>query len=257
MRNESHWNAVLEYEARQYRFEDSEYFQPAQVISKYATGESVLDLGCGPILHLGCFLFPEAKRIIGCDYLHENISFLQERFEEHIVSDRQIQTIQYIFSTLRETPATPDAQDLWTTLRSNTELREIDIRERQQDFVGAFDCVIQIGAFGCLENEQQFQHLTKLSHEYLRPDGRIVWVNWTRNPGPVEPSILNGRSSLNTLLSAEFYRNSLEREGFFIEELHETEQLRPATKERGYRSIVWAVARKVAYSRFTNSIYGE
>ena len=44
--------------------------------------------------------------------------------------------------------------------------------------LGAYDSVMQLGCFGCLDTEKQFQSAIDNAHSYLKPGGTLLMVTW-------------------------------------------------------------------------------
>ena len=124
---------------------------------KHVKGKNVLCLGCGPNLYddLQFFLnFP--SKIIGVDINKNNIEFLKKSQHPEIIKCRE----------------------LLLKNKVKTELLVWDILKLKREFIGKFDVVYAIGVIGMFK-EEQLKNLLKLIHNYLKPKGVFLDVDWT------------------------------------------------------------------------------
>lgn len=213
---------VNRYAHRNYSFTDIESSFIVKKIYKYVRGKRVLDLGCGPVVPVTSLFYKDAQEVVAVDKLKENIDFIKYNKKQLEPSIHRALTYRNRYLFKRKT--TPKII-----------LKKGDVTKKLP--IGKFNSVMQIGCFGALDTNEQFQKAVTYAYSYLKKGGNFLMVNWI---GEVKrPYNFNGKVD-----ELELYKPSLKHAGFKITELHTTSKLSKGTKTLGYKKIIWAVAKK-------------
>lgn len=213
---------VRHYALNCYTFEgDPEDYLVARLIYRYMRGKRVLDLGCGPVATVLGVFYPEATEIVAVDRLRENLDFIKNNSDKlaPIITRAKNYRRRYL-----------GKKEIHPTIR----LLRGDFTKRLP--VGAFDAVMQIGAFGALDTAEQFQAAVKQAYQYVKPGGTLLMINWVGDA--TRPYRFNGAVD-----ELKLFKPSLKRAKFKILKLHVTSAL-GASRKQGYNKIIWAVAKK-------------
>ena len=197
----------------------------ARLIHKYMHGRRVLDLGCGPVASVLALFFPDAEKVVAVDRLKENLDFARNNKSE--LEGIMKRALLYKHCYLSRKDSDPRIKLLLG-----------DVTKRLN--IGQFDSVMQIGCFGALDTEEQFQSAIDNAYNYLKPGGTLLMVNWLDEKAKVKrPFHFNGKVKM-----LELYKPSMKKAGFNIKEIHTTSKLSTETRKMGYNRIIWSVARK-------------
>ena len=217
---------VRDYALTCYTFDsEPEDYLIARLIHKHMRGSRVLDLGCGPVAPLLALFYPDAREAVAVDSLKENIDFMKNdfRFMDGIMKRALSYKHRYI--------SKKDSSPRLSLIRG-------DVTKKLA--IGRFDSAMQIGCFGALDTQEQFQRAVNNAYSYLKPGGILLMVNWLDEISKVKrPLQFNGKVN-----SLELYVPCLRHAGFRIRKMHTTSKLGGETKRMGYTRIVWAVAKK-------------
>lgn len=198
----------------------------AQKIFQYMRGKRVLDLGCGPVVAVTSVFYPEAKEVVGVDRLQANLDFVKK--QSHVLDTIIQRAKKYRQRYLSSKIISPRIR-----------LVKGDVTKRVPG-IGTFDSVMNMGCFGALDSEEQFQQAVNHAYAYLKKGGTLLMVNWVSPRGNARPHRFNGK-----VYEPDIYVPSLKKAGFTIQELHITSTiLSQETRDMGYESIIWAVAKK-------------
>lgn len=197
----------------------------AKLVHKYMRGRRVLDLGCGPVAPILALFYPGAEEAVAVDRLKENIDFAKNNVHE--LDEIMKRALDYKHRRLSRKDSRPVLKLLLG-----------DVTKKLK--IGKFDSVMQIGCFGALDTEKQFQSAVDNAYGYLKKNGILLMVNWLDEKAKVKrPFHFNGNVKM-----LDVYVSSLVKPGFKIKEMHTTSKLSKETRKMGYNRIVWAVAKK-------------
>lgn len=197
----------------------------ASLINQHMKGERVLDLGCGPVVPITSLFFPQAKTVVAVDFSQKVLDYAQnaESLEEQIRAAKQHRDDGFVIN-----PNNP-----------TIEFRLGDFT-KDLGFKSEFDSVMQIGGFGCVQHNQDFVDAVGLAHKYLKPDGKLLMMNWIEEGEKGSRFSFGGRVN-----ERELYEPSLQQAGFQIDRIHEDPNLLgEASREAGYSSLIYALATK-------------
>ena len=160
-------------------------------------------------------------------------------------SEKQIRIINYANQSLHKKAVNVnlDHFQIWNNFKSSIELHQQDARLFNANFVGRFNTVIQSGLVGRFSSEEEVQNTAEHFYKYLKPNGVTIWINWTRNTKSTGNPLYSG-GEMATKLTKEMYSEILKGASFKIEQIYETQNIRPISIERGHRSVLWAIGRK-------------
>ena len=196
----------------------------ARLIHKYARGKKVLDLGCGPVEPVLSVFYPDAKEVVAVDRLKENIEYIKKHSDELNAIVKRARKYKHRYLTKKDS-------------KPKIKLIRGDVRKRLK--LGKFDTVMQIGCFGGLANNKEFQHAVNNAVSYLKKGGTLLMVNWLDEKKKVKrPYNFN-----NKVRCLEIFKPSMKKAKLKIKEIHTTSKLQ-GSKKLGYTRIVWAVAKK-------------
>jgi len=124
---------------------------------KHIKGKTVLSLGCGPNLYddvqfFGCM----PKGIVGIDLNKNNIDFLKKSRHPELLKSKRILSQNKV----------------------RTRLIAGNVLKPKKEFIGKFDAIYAMGVIGMFE-ERRLKNLLKLIHDYLKPKGIFLDVDWT------------------------------------------------------------------------------
>lgn len=200
----------------------------AKLISTYMRGKRVLDLGCGPVLPITSLFYRDAEEVVGVDIFPENLDFIRDNSSDlSQIIDRAIRyRNRYIFE--RNT-------------KPRVKLTLGDITEKLP--LGKFDSVMQLGCFGCLDTDEQFQAAVDNAYTYLKPGGTLLMVTWLDDK---PASKVDREYHFNGDVNAkDLYIPCLEKAGFKIQDMHKLSSiLSEDSKKMGYKKVLWAACRK-------------
>lgn len=218
---------VEDYALNWYRFNekiDVESKFIANLIFKYMKGERILDLGCGPVVPISSIFYENAKEIVCVDLSQENIDFIDKFYYKvnHIVDEAKLYKEKYF----TKKKIAPKIQLICGSVTNY--LPEL----------GTFDCIMNMGCFGSLNSNDEFEAAVSNAYKYLKEDGTLLMINWIGDVS--RPFNFNGKVD-----EEDIYIPALKNAGFKIDELHiQSDILSQETKDMGYKKIIWAIAKK-------------
>ena len=243
---------AADYEASSYSFQyEQSGFVPRKIL-EFATGETVLDFGCGPVLNVLGLFFKNAKTIVGFDKLQTNLDFLQHLIDNKTITENQRKAFSYLKNDI-QAHAIVEKSDIAKYSADDIErhvhelygkiiLRQGDVLVRDSTLINRFDSIVQSGCFGCLTDEEEFDVATENACIYLKPGGKILMINWLQNEHHVKPFNFNGPFSCR--LNESTYEQALAKAGLKIEILERSDELTTRSRSQGNVAILWAVAVK-------------
>ena len=240
----AHQKMVADYAEHYYTFvNDPEAFLIAELISRHMTGRKVLDLGCGPVHHIHMLFLRNARETVGLDVDQENLDFVSSCKENGRILKNQLYALRYMYFYIlkQPLPINPEEviRDRYDRIKT---LRQGNLVERVKDYKNAFDSVMEIGSFGGLDSVEEFKRAVSNAHDYLRRGGTFLMVNWLQSRYRKNPYLFNG--SVVSLIQASDYPAILRKARFKLVSLDETSRVSKPTRDLGYKSIVYAVAKK-------------
>ncbi|MEO1067001.1 MAG: class I SAM-dependent methyltransferase [Pseudomonadota bacterium] len=123
---------------------------------RHVTGESVLNLGCGPMFYDNAVRFGEPpSRYVGLDLNASTFDFLEQSDHPTLVKNREI----------------------CRALGIETEFIAGDVFDHVDTLSGRFDTVLGIGFFGTFSGDT-FDALLRASRQMLKPEGRLLKMTW-------------------------------------------------------------------------------
>lgn len=239
-----HHECVADYAEHYYTFvNDPDAFLVAELISRFMTGRKVLDLGCGPVHHIHMLFLRNAQETVGLDVDQENLDFVSSCKENGQILKNQLSALKYLYFYIlkQPLPSNPEKaiRDCYDRIKT---LRQGSLVDRVKGYKNAFDSVMEIGSFGGLQSVDEFKQAVSNAHSYLRRGGTFLMVNWLQPRYRKNPYLFNGR--VVSLIQASDYPAILKKVRFKLISLDETSRVSKPTRDLGYKSIVYAVAKK-------------
>jgi hypothetical protein len=206
----------------------------ARVLSGLAREEAWLDLGCGPTLSLWAAFNVKATRIVGADYLPENVAFLKRQISLQEVGEAHERALTHAAWVLGEAGGLEGAAMKHSLFGRIQSVARHDVRQGNSEWLASFGLVTQIGCFGCLENLNEVEHAARHVRSYLHVGGLFMSVTWVqgRYDGVAR---WNGRVSQG--LSMSDLESCYERSGLCI-----IDRSMGATRDPAYQAMVVLVA---------------
>ena len=127
-------------------------------------GDSVLNVGCGPMLYDNLAEFSKPPRdYIGFDLNQTSFDFMEQSGNPHLAK-------------MKSAAASPD-----------TNIKTIcgNIFDYSDTFAGRFDSILGVGFFATFQG-QQFDDLLGIMHRALKPGGQLLKLTWHRPHRSVE-----------------------------------------------------------------------
>lgn len=122
---------------------------------RHVTGKSVLNIGCGP-------------------QFYDEISYFGNRPGLYAGIDINPSCVNFVVNPTH--PRVRQLERMWR-LEIEVDIRCGNTLERRKEWFDSFDTVVAVGALGVFDR-YQFQQLARLMSQYLRKDGRLVYVDW-------------------------------------------------------------------------------
>lgn len=208
-----------------------------RLIYQHIKGKRILDIGCGPLLHILGLFVPEASTIVGLDIEPGNVRYVKEQCADQVPSEGQNRA----FECLAKISSPHIARQSLQSISSRISIVLGDALQSRNEFVGAFDNVMQIGCFGCFDAEDSFVQAATIARSYLKPGGVFLSVNWLNESRSSRPNHFDGE--LSAMLTVESYRRLLTEAGFSLVCLEESDLVTAASVRNGFNAIVWALGR--------------
>jgi len=224
----SHKSFAKKYALTTYGFDgDTEDYFLARLIFKNMNGKRVLDLGCGPVAKITSIFYPQAEEVVCVDFLKENLDFVRTGSK---TTQKQIdRALVYKHRYLSKKDANPKIK-----------LIKGDVSKRLK--LGKFDSVMQLGCFGCLNSNKDFEAAVSHAYHYLKKGGTLVMVNWLDEKHKADKRY--GFNPGGHASSLKMYKPSMKKAGFKIKEFHVTSNMSPFSKKLGFTRMIWAIAKK-------------
>jgi len=215
---------VHQYALTCYTFDgNKEDYFVARLIHRYVQGPRILDLGCGPVEPIVSVFYRNAHEVVAVDRLQENLDFSKRHSDQltTIINRALLYKHRYL--------SKKDSQPVIRYIRS-------DVTKKLG--LGTFHSVLNLGCFGALDTQEQFQKAVDHAYASTKNGGTLLMVNWVGHVW--RPYKFNGKVN-----EPDVYEPTLRKAGFRIQELHTTSRVvSPDTRRKGYKQIIWAVARK-------------
>lgn len=222
--SQSQKSFIRDYALTCYVFDGNrEDYLIAKLINKYMKGKRVLDLGCGPVVSVMSIFYPDAKEAVAVDKMEACLDFVKndEGILKEIIGRAKSYRKKYLDKK---------------SVSQKISLVKGDVTKKLA--LGKFDAVMQIGCFGALDTEEGFQTAVNIAYSYLKPDGKLLMVNWIGDAK--RPYHFNGKVDVEKL-----YVPAMKKAGLDILECHTAKSvISKETKQMGYDKIIWAVGKK-------------
>ena len=238
-------NFINDYAENNYDFKgDAESLFVAKFIYNHASGEKVLDLGCGPVHHLLAMFIRNHKMSFLLDLHQENLDYIKKCKIDNYISEAHRSAYNYKKRYLRNGfDKCLTISDMMRSIYSKIYgYQQGNVLNRYEHLENNFDCVMQIGCFGALDNYDQFTKAITNANSYLKQEGILLMANWIQTSFGARPFSFNGRVS--SVLNKHNYNHGITSIGMQIVKYGEFKQLSNISKKQGYTSILFAVARK-------------
>lgn len=146
----------------------------AATINRWAHAGRWLDLGCGPLLTVWPLFCLGACDLTGLDRDGEVVHFLRMLGRGAIATPAPLsEAMNFAQANYPRLDGASPGQ--WNPI---TEVIAGSVLADQPKWRGRFDTVVQIGCFGCLENEDDLLTAFRLAGSYLRPGGIMISATW-------------------------------------------------------------------------------
>jgi len=204
--------SISEYLLQEWRFEDfddAELREFCQTIRTWAKPGKWLDLGCGPLLSVWPMFVIGDTEIFGCDR-HPDIS----AFHFNLLPLDKINLPYALRVAVDYYNVAYNGRRAYPPLDRIVEIATGSVTERRDRWIAAFDTVVQIGCFGCLDSLAAVQHTLTLVESYLRPGGIFISGTWVPRDDHLESFDWGGDKLRN--MSSEQFSNMVTSAGLRI-----------------------------------------
>lgn len=162
--------------------DDDDLVAVASAIHAWAVPGDWLDLGCGPLLTVWPMFAPAQVEVWGCDK-EPDIAAFHNVLRDQPLGEWPVQLLRAVTFFNRQFADSTRPRRVRTCIDRLRGVVTASVLHRQPAWAGAFDTVVQIGCFGCLDSIASLRDALKLVTEYLRPGGRFISATWTPRPG--------------------------------------------------------------------------
>lgn len=230
---------VREYRAESGYFNGPDGIAIGQILNREILRGKVCDLGCGPTLPLYAVSYFRANisEICGMDRLPECIDFIREQIRINLDDIVVQEAIKGRFKIDSEMAEDIKISEIYQSI---TELRVGSVLEKQLEWELQFDSVIQIGCFGALANQTEFNLAVNHAYSYLKDQGKFISATWVHDGTVERPH--NFDSSFSNQFDRLSLTEGLEKSGFSSYKIIELPVLDAVSIKRGYQKILTAIA---------------
>lgn len=179
----------------------------------------VLDLGCGPTLHIWTFFMIQAKRIEGIDVVHESLKVFKDEIK-HLGEYKA-------YEEMIKHDLLDSLYKLENQIAKISRMRILDFTKPLPLPHNSYDVAIFTYSLGCVKNIEELDVAIKNAYDVLKTNGLLIIINtngtnssliipeYTWQGIPQKPSIFINHIKSNGFISPRLYTKKVNNSGLY------------------------------------------